>query len=90
MLLTTLLQLQLTPTNDVLFQLTNTALFVTIVKALFIICAFLYMIFSFVVVRQIDLMRQTIITSFSTVLQFLGYLHFLLSVCVVILFFLVL
>jgi hypothetical protein len=90
MLLATLLQLQLTTGNDLIFQLTNTAIFTGLVKLLFIIGAILYVIFSFVVVRQITLMRQTVITSLSSVLQLLGYLHFVFAVGVVILFFIIL
>lgn len=90
MLLTALLQLQLRTGDDLIFQLTNTALFTGFVKTLFIIGAILYVIFSFVVVRQITLMRQTVLTSLSGTLQLIGYLHMVFAIGVVILFFIIL
>jgi hypothetical protein len=90
MLLNTLLQLQMRTGDDLIFQLTNAPLFTGFVKFLFIIGALLYVAFSFVVVRQITLMRQTIITSLSPLLQILGYVHLLFAIGVVLLFFLIL
>ncbi len=53
---------------------------------LFIITAFLYAGFAFVVTRQIKIMRTTVITSFSPIIRILGYAHFLLAVVVFIFF----
>lgn len=85
-----LLQLQLRPTDDILLNLTMSPIFTGFVKILFIIAALLYVAFSFVVVRQITLMRQTVITSLSPLLQVLGYLHMLFAIGVVLLFFIIL
>jgi membrane-anchored glycerophosphoryl diester phosphodiesterase (GDPDase) len=86
----TLLQLQLRPENDLILDLTNSLLFLGILKFVFIFAALLYVVFSFVVVRQISLMRQTVITSLSTFLRVIGYLHLILSIAVVAIFFIVL
>lgn len=54
-------------------------LILLLVKVLFIIGAFLYLIFSFVVVRQIYLMRSTLVTPFSNVIIWLGFGHLILA-----------
>lgn len=89
-MLNMLLQLQIRPTDDLLLNLTMSPIFTGFVKILFIVAAVLYVAFSFVVVRQITLMRQTVITSLSPLLQVLGYLHMLFAVGVVLLFLLIL
>lgn len=89
-MLATLLQLQLQPENDLILELTNTPIFLGLLKFLFILGAALYVIFSFVVVRQISLMRQTVVTSLSAFLQLIGYLHLLFAIIVVVIFFLAL
>lgn len=55
-------------------------------KVLFIVAAFLYMLFAIVVVRQISIMKSTLITSFSTLLTSVGLAHLLLSIGVLIFF----
>jgi membrane-anchored glycerophosphoryl diester phosphodiesterase (GDPDase) len=62
------------------------AVFYLFLKVIFVLAAILYIIFSFVVVRQIHLMRSTIITPFSAVIQIVGYLHLLLAFSVLFLF----
>lgn len=89
MFLATLLQLQLGAgqVNDpLLINLTSSPIFLGFFKILFIIGAVLYVIFSFVVVRQITIMRQTVMTGFSPVVQLAGYLHMLLAVVALLLF----
>jgi len=54
-------------------------LLLLLVKVLFIIGAFLYLIFSFVVVRQIYLMRSTLVTPFSNVILLLGFVHLIFA-----------
>lgn len=46
-------------------------------KLLFVTLAFLYFIFSFVVTRQIKVMRTTLITPISPVVRLIGYAHFI-------------
>lgn len=90
MLWATLLQLQLNSNQPIADQLATSSFILTLFKFLFIISAILYVIFSFVVVRQIALMKQTVVTALSPVLQIIGYLHLLLAIGVVIIFFVIL
>lgn len=57
-----------------------------IVKALFLAGAFLYLIFSLLVTRQIDLMKKTLITSMSGTITLFGWLHLLIALLVFIFF----
>lgn len=59
-------------------------------KILFIVAAALYVLFAFVVTRQIHVMKNTLITTFSSMIQLLGYLHLALAVAVLIFFIMVL
>ncbi len=89
MLIATLLQLQLgtgAVTDPILINLTNSPIFLGFFKILFIIGAVLYVIFSFVVIRQIAIMRQTVMTAFSQVIQLIGYIHFIIAIAVLLLF----
>lgn len=58
------------------------------VKLLLIVAGILYLIFGFIVTRQITVMRNTLITSFSPLLNLLGLVH--LGVGAVVLLFFVL
>lgn len=51
-------------------------------KILFLIAAFLYFLFSIVVIRQISTMRSTLITEFSPILTTISYLHLAASLAV--------
>lgn len=90
MMFATLLELQAGPQDTLLAELTGSPIFLGVFKVLFIIAATLYVLFSFVVVRQISLMRQTVVTSLSTFLQLVGYVHLIASIIVVAIFFLIL
>lgn len=50
----------------------------------------IYVVFSIVVIRQITIMRQTLITTFSPVITIFGYLHLVLALFVLLLFILIL
>ena len=65
-------------------------LLLNVFSFLFIITSFLHIGFAFVVTRQIKIMRSTVMTSFSPVLQFLGYAHFALSIAIFIFFLMIL
>jgi hypothetical protein len=52
---------------------------VGVFKLLFVLFAFLYLIFAFVVTRQIKVMRTTLITPFSPFVRVLGYTHFIFA-----------
>lgn len=55
-----------------------------------VILAIFYTLFSVMVIRQIHIMRQTLITSLSPFLGLLGYLHLALAIFVLIVFLFVL
>lgn len=52
-------------------------------KWLFVIGAVLYMLFTLVVIRQISLMKKTLITEVSPLISTLGVAHFLMAACLV-------
>jgi len=60
------------------------------VKWALTILAIFYVMFAIMVVRQVTIMRQTLITSFSPILGILGLLHLALAVFVLIVFLFVL
>jgi len=55
-------------------------------KVVFIIGGLLYLVFAFVVTRQIHIMKSTVITPLSGVIQILGYVHLLLAMGVLLFF----
>lgn len=57
--------------NDILLSL---------FKLFFIFGSGFYVLVSFVIVRQIHVMKNTLITSFSPVIRTVGYLHLILAV----------
>ncbi len=80
-----MLQLPVTTTLN-LFPMDAFLILLFFVKVLFIIGAILYVFFSFIVVRQIQVMRNSVITPFSGFIQLLGILHLLFAFGVLILF----
>jgi hypothetical protein len=69
------------PSSQSLNQLVN-----AVFKNCFILGAIFYIIFSVVVIRQIAIMKKTVKTSFSPVVQLLGYIHLFLALSVLLLF----
>lgn len=49
-------------------------------KLVFVIGALLYMIYTFIVFRQIQVMKNTLITSFSPMVSLLGLINLALAV----------
>ena len=68
----------------------NGALWDTVLKWLLIVCFVFYVIFAFVVVRQIAIMRKTLITPIAPILTTIGYAHLAISIFITITFILVL
>jgi len=58
-------------------------------KIIFVLLAALYLAFAFVIIRQIHIMKNTLITHFSSVISLLGYLHFGLALIVFCMFLLI-
>ena len=88
MTLLSLLQIGIAPgpTNPLLFPSDITTAAILFTKILFIIGALLYVVFAVLVTRQIHIMRNTVMTGFSPVVQALGYLHLALAIMVLLLF----
>ncbi len=61
---------------------TTGVLFVLLFKLLFVIAAGLYLAFAFVVTRQISVMKNTLITTFSPTITTIGYAHLILALVV--------
>ncbi len=55
-------------------------------RIMFYLGAIIYIIFAFVVIRQIAVMKKTLITTFSPVISLLGYLHLGLAIGLLILY----
>lgn len=51
-------------------------------KWLFVAGAFLYTLFTLIVIRQIGLMKKTLITEFSPLIASIGVVHFFLATIV--------
>lgn len=67
----------------------NTHLFAAIdgfLNILFLLAFIMYVIFSFIASRQIHIMKNTLITPFSGLVQLLGYLHLAIAVMVLVIF----
>jgi hypothetical protein len=56
------------------------------VKLLLLLGALAYLVFAFVVVRQVQVMRSTLVTPLANVIQIFGFLHLLFALGVLILF----
>lgn len=66
------------------------ALLIGVFKLLFILVSFFYVMFAVIVVRQVQIMKNTLITPISPVLLILSILHLIISVIIFALFILVL
>jgi hypothetical protein len=49
---------------------------------MFVVAGILYLVFAALVLRQVYIMKQTVVTSFSPVVVLLGYAHLALAVLV--------
>lgn len=53
-----------------------------LLKLIFVVGALFYLIYSFVVFRQVQVMKKTLITSFSPSINLLGLINLLLAAAV--------
>ncbi len=65
---------------DTFNHLSVDAVVFNFIKILFLIGFFLYVLFAFLAVRQIEEMRRTVVTPLSPIIQIVGYVHLLLAV----------
>jgi hypothetical protein len=55
-----------------------------VIKILVIILLAIYIVFAFVIVRQVQLMTDTLVIGFEKQLKFLAFLHFLFAIAVLV------
>ena len=79
------LQFALTPGVFNGMPIQASLLILLLLKILFVLGAFLYLVFAFVVVRQIQVMKGTVMTPFSPIVQLIGLVHLLIAFAAVIL-----
>ncbi|NCN83221.1 MAG: hypothetical protein GW947_04640 [Candidatus Pacebacteria bacterium] len=75
---------------DLTAILTQDSLLLLVFKFFFVVSALLYCLFAVVVIRQIVVMKNTLMTTFSPWLQIAGYTHLGLAIFVLLLFLVVL
>ncbi|MDA1079481.1 MAG: hypothetical protein O2840_02210 [bacterium] len=75
---------------DLTTALDQSSLILIVFKFFFVVAAVLYSLFAVVVIRQIIIMKNTLLTSFSPFMLVAGYAHLLFSLFVVLLFFAIL
>lgn len=56
----------------------------SVLKILIIILLAIYIVFSYVIIRQVQLMTDTLVIGFESQLKFLAFIHFLFAVGVLI------
>jgi hypothetical protein len=56
----------------------------SVLKILIIILLAIYIVFSYVIIRQVQLMTDTLVIGFEKQLKFLAFIHFLFAVGVLI------
>lgn len=78
-------------TDLFLFQIPEFAtLYLLLIKLLLYVGGFLYLVFAFLVTRQVRLMKQTLETPLSPTMTLLGWVHFAFAVAVFVLFLMIL
>ncbi len=82
-----LLQLTFFPIDGVLAEGFGLGLLLGLFKLFLIVGGSLYVFFAFIVIRQIAIMRKTLITSFSPLFTVLGYAHFIVALLALLFFF---
>lgn len=82
--------LQMSGAVDPIDAIATSPLLLMVFKFFLIALMILYVLFSVVVIRQIAIMRQTLITTFSPTIRLFGYLHLLFAVMVLLLFIIIL
>lgn len=65
-------------------------LLMSVFKFLFILTAVCYAVFAVIVVRQIQIMKNTLVTPISPVIFLVGFLHLIVAVIILGLFFVIL
>lgn len=65
-------------------------IFGVIIKIMAIVALFIYVLFAFILITQIRMKRKTVTTELGTFLEILAYIHFVLSILLVVLAYIIL
>ncbi len=71
--------------TDVAVATSNAALF--LIKLLLIVAGLLYVSFGFIVTRQVVILKKTLITPVTPIVELLGYIHLIVAIGVCVFFF---
>jgi hypothetical protein len=82
-----LFQALMVPEQDFMSGLTMQSVMLGVFKIMFLILALIYLAFAVIVIRQIKLMKSTLITTLTPTLISVGYIHLVVSIAILILFF---
>lgn len=77
-----------TPVDGLLIN--ESMILTSVFKLLFILSVLFYIVFAFIVIRQVQLMKNTLITPISPLLMTVSILHLLGAIVVLALFFVIL
>jgi hypothetical protein len=87
MMFAPMLQALMIPEQELAAGFTFQSLLLGTFKVMFMILAFLYVAFAVIVIRQIKLMKSTVVTSLSPALVNVGFANLITAIAVLILFF---
>lgn len=85
-----LFQTFLAPGSPTLLGVTEAGILSAIFKVLFLLSVSFYIVFAVIVIRQVQIMKNTLITAISPVILMASILHLLLAVGILFLFFIIL
>lgn len=85
-----LFQTLLTTTPPTLLEINQVNILEGIFKVLFILSVVFYIVFAVIVIRQVQIMKNTLITPISPLIMFFSVVHLLLAAGVLFLFFIIL
>jgi hypothetical protein len=67
-----------------MLNLFDVAIIQAVLKFIFVTGAIFYLVYSFIVLRQIQVMKKTLITSFSPSVNLLGFVNFFLAIALLV------
>lgn len=79
-------QTLLSPTTSRLVNIDQVALLSGVFKVLFLLSVVFYMVFAVIVIRQVQIMKNTLITPVSPLIMLLSIIHLALTVVIFLLF----
>ncbi|HYD34945.1 MAG TPA: DUF5657 family protein [Vitreimonas sp.] len=85
-ILTTLLQTNFGLVSPPLLNTEAAGVALGVIKLMFIVAGLLYVTFAVIVTRQVHVMKNTLMTTFSPMVQLLGYIHLVVAILVLVFF----